>query len=95
MSVDVRSNPHLHVWTTSMMGGLEYATAIYENKVDASLAFLGIARDVSKYSMEQDSLNIELVMQSLEQGRGMFVGLPGFAVVLTKCDGGCISATWN
>jgi len=77
------------------LDGAELANATYDNDVDASLDFLGMARQINKYNAESD-LKIEDVYNSLQYGgRGMYAGVPGFVVVVSRCDGGCKSPTWN
>lgn len=95
MSLDsIHQNKHLHLWTKSI-DGAEYANALYENEVDAALAFCGIIQNVRKYSKDGHTISIEDVMGSLVEGRGMYAGVPGLVVVLSKCDGKCKSPTWN
>lgn len=78
------------------MTGSEYANAIYENDVDAALAFLGVARNMMKYSDNLDQCTIENVYNSVQDGgRGIYVGTPGFTLVLTSCNGECHSPVWN
>lgn len=90
----VHAGKHLHVWTRSL-DGAEFANALYENDVDAALAFIGLVKDVTKYSVENEHITIEDVMESINNGRGMYAGAPGLIVVLSRCDGGCKSASWN
>lgn len=85
---------HLHVWTKSI-DGAEFGNALYENDIDAAIAFIGIVVNVRKYSDDGVSLTIEHVMESLTEGKGMYAGVPGFVVVLSRCEGGCMSSTWN
>lgn len=86
--------PHLHLWTKSI-DGAEFGNALYEEDTDGAMAFLGVIKDVTKYNMETDDITIEMVMESLTEGRGMYAGVPGFIVVLSRCDGGCQSPSWN
>ena len=82
----------MHVWSRSI-DGAEFANTLYENEIDAALAFCAIAQQVRKYS--ETTVTIEEVMRSLEEGNGMYVGVPGLVFVLSRCSGGCISPTWN
>jgi hypothetical protein len=76
------------------MDGTEMANAIYENYIDASTAFCAITQQITHYN-DDINLKIEDVVGSLENGRGMYAGVPGFVIVLSKCDGGCHSQIWN
>jgi len=91
---EVYRNKHVHVWTKSI-DGAEFGNAIYENDIDAALAFCGIVQNVRKYADDGVVIAIEDVMGSLTEGRGMYAGVPGFVVVLSRCDGGCKSPSWN
>lgn len=93
--MNIMKQPHVHVWTTSGYG-TEYANAVYEDPVDASIAFLGIAQGLAKYYDDiEEELKIETVYNSLSEGRGMWVGTPNFLIVMSNCSGNCYSATWN
>ena len=93
MTVDI-TQPHLHVWTRTL-DGCEFANSVYGHDVDASLAFIGVARQITKYNPDAD-IKIEDVYNSLQDGgRGMYAGVPGFVVVVSRCEGGCHSPTWN
>lgn len=85
--------PHLHLWTKSI-DGAEFGNALYVEDVDGAIAFLGVIQNVTKYSIDTD-ITIEMVMESLTEGRGMYAGVPGFVVVLSRCDGRCQSPSWN
>lgn len=87
-------NGHIHVWASTITGS-EYANAVYENEVDAALEFLAVVREFTRYDDESQNLKIEVVMDSLNTGTGMYAGVPGLVFVLTKCSGGCFSPTWN
>ncbi len=89
----IHANPHLHLWTRSL-DGAEFANAIYENHIDAALDFCAITQHIRKYT-DGDPVTIEYVMESLEEGKGMYVGSHGLLLVLSKCEGGCKSASWN
>lgn len=86
------TNEHLHVWTRTL-DGAELANAVYDNDTDAAVAFVGIVSNVTKYNTVK--LSIEDVLDSLNTGAGMYTGVPGFIVVLSRCEGGCLSVTWN
>lgn len=90
----IHASKHLHLWTRTM-DGAEFANALYENDVDGALAFLGVVKQVTKYSVANEDITIEQVMGSLDDGRGMYAGVPGLIVVLSRCDGGCKSPSWN
>ena len=85
---------HYHVWTSAITGA-EYANAVYDNDVDAALDYLGIVLNLTKYTEHYGDVNIQMVMESLRQGKGMYAGTPGLVAVLSRCEGGCISPTWN
>lgn len=88
------SEPHTHVWTRTL-DGTEMANAMYDNQIDAALDFLPIANQVTFYN-EETKIQIEDVVNSMEgEGRGMYAGVPGMLVVISRCDGGCSSAIWN
>lgn len=93
-SSEVHAGPHLHLWTRSI-DGAEFANAIYRDDVDAAIDFCGMIQDIRKYAIDGVQITIEDVMQSLTEGRGMYAGVPGFILVLSRCDGGCKSPTWN
>jgi hypothetical protein len=77
------------------MDGTEMANAVYVNHIDAAINFCTIARQMTKYNDEAD-IKIEDVVNSMEgEGRGMYAGVPGFVIVISKCDGGCRSPVWN
>mgnify|MGYP006195287541 CR=1 FL=1 len=86
--------PHLHLWTKSI-DGAEFANALYTDDSDAALNFLGVIKNVTKNNIDNEAITIEDVMDSLTEGRGMYAGVPGFVVVLSRCDGGCQSPSWN
>lgn len=86
--------PHLHLWTKSI-DGAEFGNAMYADDIDGALAFIGIIKDVTKDIIDNESITIESVLDSLVEGRGMYAGAPGFVVVLSRCDGGCTSPSWN
>ncbi len=90
----LHANKHIHVWTKTI-DGAEFGNALYENHIDAALAFCGIIQNIRKYANDGVKITIEDVVHSLEEGRGMYAGVPGFIVVLSRCDGGCVSASWN
>lgn len=91
---DVWQNEHVHVWTRTL-DGTEMANAIYENHIDAALVFTTIARQVTYYNSEAD-IAIEDVVNSLQDGgRGMYAGVPGMVIVISRCDGECKSPVWN
>lgn len=90
----LHTNSHLHVWARTI-DGAEFINTIFENEVDASLAFIGIVKNVTKYTIAPEALKIEDVMGSLKEDNGMYAGVPGLVVVLSRCKGGCHSATWN
>lgn len=91
----VHEGKHLHVWSKSI-DGAEFANAIYENEVDAALAFMGVIVNIRKYDQSGINITIEDAMASLDNGRrGMYAGYPGLVVVLNRCAGGCVSPTWN
>jgi hypothetical protein len=95
MSVDLINEKHLHVWTKSI-DGAEFGNVLYDNEVDAALAFLGIMKNVTKGNVPNEDVTIEQVMQSLDEGRrGMYAGYPGLIMVISRCDGGCKSPVWN
>lgn len=90
----MRAGAHVHLWTTSITGA-EFANAVFESEYDGAVKFLAVAKEVTKYTADQSQLNIETVIESLSRGRGMYAGAPGFVVVLSKCDGNCVSPAWN
>jgi hypothetical protein len=90
----IHQQEHLHLWFKSI-DGAEYANAIYENEIDAAIAFTGIVVNIRKYDPSGITIAIEDVMQSLKVGKGMYAGYPGLVVVLSRCDGGCNSPSWN
>jgi hypothetical protein len=95
MSLDaIHATKHTHLWTRSV-DGAEFANALYENEIDAALDFTAILVDIRRYADDGANITIEDVMHSLQDGNGMYAGVPGFIVVLSKCDGGCHSPTWN
>jgi len=86
--------PHIHVWTRTI-DGTEMGNGLYDHDVEASLAFLGVARQLTKYNLSVD-ITIEDVYNSLQnEGMGMYVGSPGLVAVISRCSGECISPTWN
>lgn len=85
---------HYHVWSKSI-DGAQFANAIYENDVDAAVAFIGIVVNIRKYDTSGINIAIEDVMQSLKEGNGMYAGYPGLVFVLSRCEGGCVSPSWN
>lgn len=90
---DIWKNEHVHVWTRTI-DGTEMANAIYQNHIDASMDFCAIAQQMTYYS--DASIKIEDVVNSMEEtGRGMYAGVPGLVIVISKCDGGCKSPIWN
>jgi len=90
---EIVKDEHIHVWTRTL-DGAELGNALYYNDLDAAMDFLGMARAITKYHTEAD-IKIEDVMDSLIDGRGMYAGFPGLIVVVSRCDGGCKSPTWN
>jgi hypothetical protein len=95
MTLDLINEKHIHVWTKSI-DGAEYGNVLYDNEVDAALAFLGIMKNVTKGNVPNEAVKIEDVMQSLDNGRkGMYAGYPGLIMVISRCDGGCKSPVWN
>jgi hypothetical protein len=95
MNVGLINEQHLHVWTKSI-DGAEFGNALYENEVDAALAFLGIVKAVTKGNVPNEDVTIQHVMYSLDEGRqGMYAGLPGLIIVVSRCEGKCKSPTWN
>lgn len=92
--MSLREEPHIHLWTRTM-DGTEMANALFVSHIDAALSFCTIARQMTKYN-EEANIKIEDVVQSLENGgRGMYAGVPGFVVVVSRCDGNCRSPVWN
>lgn len=86
---------HLHLWTKTS-DGVEFGNAIYDNDTDGAQAFLGVVKSVCKYTFENHEITIEDVLLSLEEGNGMYAGVPGFIIVLSRCEYcACMSATWN
>lgn len=94
MTFGLISKPHLHVWARTL-DGAEYINTLHDNEVDASLAFIGIVKNVTRYSIEPEAITIEDVMHSLIKDNGMYAGVPGLVVVLSRCKGECSSGTWN
>lgn len=84
---------HLHVWTRTLDGS-ELGNAVYNDDVDAATNFLAIARLLTNHNPESD-IKIEDVMLSLTEGRGMYAGIPGLIVVVSRCNGRCNSPVWN
>lgn len=95
MNLSLIPKPHIHVWATS--GTSEIANALYEDSIEASLAFLGVALDLNKYNdgLDEEALKIETVVNSLKEGRGMWIGTHHYQLVLSRCSGHCNSPTWN
>ena len=92
-NIDI-SKQHLHVWSRTL-DGAELANAVYDHEVDAAMDFVVLARGITKYNQEAD-IKIEDAMHSLQNGqRGMYAGSPGLIFVLSRCDGGCKSPSWN
>jgi hypothetical protein len=86
---------HYHLFARSLDGS-EFANAIYNNKYDAAYDYMKIAGQVSARMFEHGQLTIELVVNSLEGAtQGIWVGAPGLALLLSKCDTHCVSPTWN
>lgn len=86
---------HLHVWTKSI-DGAEYANAVYDDDVDAALAFIGLVKNITHGNVENGAVTIEDVMDSIDDGaKGMYAGFPGLVVVLSRCEGNCVSPIWN
>lgn len=86
---------HLHLWAKTI-DGAEFANALYFDDSDGAQAFLGVVKNVCKYTIENHELTIEDVLTSLIEGNGMYAGAPGLVVVLSRCeDAICASPTWN
>lgn len=88
---------HMHLWTGNLIG-TQFADVRYEDEVDAALAFLKLAKEITKDFLDNTELTIEEVMHSFNREddfKGMYVGSPGFLVVISKCEGGCFSPSWN
>lgn len=85
---------HVHLWTRSIEGP-EYANAVYETKEDAAVDFLGVVKEITKYNIDAEELDIYDVLDSLEEGLGMYAGTSSLIVVISRCEGNCRSATWN
>jgi hypothetical protein len=83
---------HIHLWSRTL-DGAELGNALYRSDIDAALDFTAIVGQVTKYA--ENTVSIEEVMSSLTDGRGMYAGCPGFIVVVSRCDGGCASPSWN
>lgn len=95
MNLTEIKNKHLHVWTKSI-DGAEFGNAIYDNDVDAALAFIGLVKNITKGNVPNEDVKIEHVMESIDEGRkGMYAGFPGLIVVLSRCEGNCNSPVWN
>jgi hypothetical protein len=89
---EVRDRAHVHLQSRSI-DGAEFYNTIYENDVDASLAFTGIAVNLIKYA--DISVTIEEVYNSIQEDKGIYFRFRGLVIVLYRCNGGCFAATWN
>lgn len=90
-----RETEHIHIFARSI-DGAEYINALYDNDIDAALDFLGLYQSINKYNEDAPNMTIEDVVNSLrEERKGIYGGMPGLVVFLSKCGGGCISPNWN
>ena len=95
MTIALQQINHFHVWAKTI-DGAEYINTLHDHEVDASLAFIGLVKQITKGNVPNEDITIEGIMQTLDEGRrGTYAGYPGLIMVVSKCDGGCLSPTWN